>query len=232
MKKVRDVLSRLRRRLFDPYVRKSYAQCGEDLIVRHVLLDVLGRNQISYLDIGAHDPWFLSNTALFYRLGFSGVCVEPDIALHRNLRRHRTRDICVNAGVAGAEGEADFYIMSARTLNTFSKEEAQRYETEGHRIEQVVRLPLLSPTAILERYCTRCPEFISIDVEGLDLAIVKAFDFQAYRPDVLCVETTSHAQERSGWKKNHELLELMESVNYFAYADTFINTVFVNRAIW
>src|SRR5262249_17172377 len=89
-----EVLGRLRQRMLDPHARRSYAQSGEDLIVRHLLLEVLGRREVRYLDVGAHDPWFLSNTALFYRMGFSGVLVEPDALLCRNLRRHRARDLC------------------------------------------------------------------------------------------------------------------------------------------
>jgi hypothetical protein len=58
-----NVLPRLRnmRRNMTDNARTSYSQCGEDLIVKHVL-GVLGISKVSYLDIGAHHPQYLSNS--------------------------------------------------------------------------------------------------------------------------------------------------------------------------
>ena len=226
-------LRRLRRHLFDGYARTSYAQCGEDLIVRHLLLDVLGRTEIRYLDIGAHHPWFLNNTALFYRMGFTGVCVEPDATQYRNLRRERPRDICLHAGIGlGADAVADFYVLSAPTLNTFSRQEAERYVAEGHRLERVARVPLVSANAVLSQHFPRSPEFVSIDVEGLDEGVLRSLDFEAHRPDVFSIETLTHSSDRRQWKKRDSIMELMAEKGYVVYADTFINTIFVNHAIW
>jgi FkbM family methyltransferase len=194
---------------------------------------VLGRKETRYLDVGAHDPWFLSNTALFYEKGPSGVCVEPDPTLCRNLRRHRRRDVCLNAGVAPGEGsEADFYVLSASTLSTLSREEAQRRVAEGHTIDAVVRVPLVSVNALLHERFDRCPEFVSIDVEGLDEAVLRSMDFDRFRPDVICVETLLHSAERHLWKKLDATGAFMEDRGYISYADTFINTLFVNRGVW
>jgi FkbM family methyltransferase len=233
MSALRRALGGLRRRLSDPYARRSYAQCGEDLIVRHLLVDVLGRGEVRYLDIGAHHPWFLSNTALFYRMGFRGVCVEPDLARYENLRRERPRDTCLHAGI-GTDGReaADLYVLSAPTLNTFSREERDAALAAGHRVERVERVPLLSVNAVLARHFARAPEFVSLDVEGLDEPILRSLDFAAHRPDVLSVETLTHAPDRRQWRKRESILELMAEKGYFAYADTFINTIFLNRAVW
>lgn len=228
-----DAFRRLRQRLLDRHARMSYAQCGEDLIVRFLLLEVLARTEVRYLEIGAHDPWFLSNTALFYRMGFRGVLVEPDAVLCRNLRRHRRGDVCVNAGISDSDGiEADFYVLSARTLSTLSREDAERHVAAGHRIEQVVKVPLLRLNRLIREHFSCRPEFVSIDVEGLDDAILRSFDFDACRPDVLCVETLSHSRDRREWKKSADILAFMREKRYFAYADTFINTIFVNQDIW
>ena len=225
-------LASLRRRFVGGRFRKSYAQCGEDLIARYLLQDVLGRKAITYLDIGAHDPWFLSNTALFYEMGFSGVCVEPDPTLYRNLRRHRRRDICLNAGVAGGEEkEASFYVLSAQTLSTFSKREADRAIAQGYRLDAILQVSLLSLNTLLQDYFPRCPEFVSIDVEGLDESILRSMDFDRFRPDVISVETLPHAADHS-WTKNDNIRAFMDEQDYSPYGDTWINTIFVNRRLW
>lgn len=211
----------------------SYSQCGEDLIIKHILYEYLAMRNPSYLDIGAHHPTYLSNTYLFYERGSKGVCVEPDPLLFAQIENERKRDICLNVGVGFSEATvADFYIMSCRTLNTFSREEAERYQSYGtHRIQEVVKLPLLSVNSILEKYFSSGPDFVSLDVEGMDFEILKSFDFSRYRPPVFCVETLSYAEDQSE-QKIEEIMQLMKSKGYFSYADTYINTIFVDREIW
>src|SRR5437762_10432735 len=121
---------------FRKHDRASYAQSGEDIIAAVLLRDLLGIAAPTYLDIGAHHPSYLSNTYYFYKLGCSGVCVEPDPDLCQNIQRARTRDICLNAGI-GMEQQtsANFYVLSTRTLNTFSQEEAElQVQTQNHKI--------------------------------------------------------------------------------------------------
>ncbi len=212
--------------------RTSYSQCGEDLILEH-LFQYLRVEQPSYLDIGAHHPTFLSNTYRFYLKGCSGVCVEPDPVLFEPLRAARPRDVCLNVGVGTSEaGEAEFYVMSARTLNTFSKEDAERYQSYGtHRIQEVARLPLLPVNSILEKYFASRPDFVSLDVEGLDFEILESFDFSKFRPPAFCVETLTYAEDNTQ-EKTKEVIDLMSSRGYFVYADTYINTIFVDEEMW
>lgn len=213
--------------------RVSYSQCGEDLILEHILGEYLRIPQPSYLDLGAHHPTYLSNTYRFYRKGSSGVCVEPDPVLCAPLRAARPRDVCLNAGVGSSDaGGADFYVMSARTLNTFSKQEAERYQSYGtYTIQEVVKVPLMSVNTILEKHFATRPDFVSLDVEGLDFEILKAFDFSKYRPPAFCVETLTYTEDKTEEKKQ-DILDLMSSKGYFVYADTYINTIFVETETW
>ena len=106
----------------------SYSQCGEDLIVDFLLTHMLKIEKPVYLDIGAHHPWSLNNTMLFYKRGCTGINIEPDPVLFADFPRFRSKDININKGVgfAGYPAIADFYIMSYKALNTFSKAEAER----------------------------------------------------------------------------------------------------------
>jgi len=71
-----------------------YSQCGEDIIVGH-LFGILKINNPSYVDIGCHHPYHLSNTAHFYESGFRGVCIEPDPALFTEIKKVRSQDTCL-----------------------------------------------------------------------------------------------------------------------------------------
>jgi FkbM family methyltransferase len=219
-------------RSFFPEKKISYAQSGEDLIVK-CIFESLRTLKPSYLDIGAHDPKLLSNTFLFYKLGAHGVCVEPDPTIFSKLKRARPRDVCLNVGVGTDPAEtADFYVMTARTLNTFSKEVAERYQSYGtFKIERVIPIPILSVNEIIRRYCKTPPQLISIDVEGLELPILRSLDFENMRPAVLCIETLTYTEDKTEHKLE-DTIDFVRGQGYFLYADTYINSIFVDESIW
>jgi hypothetical protein len=122
--------------------------------------------------------------------------------------------------------------MSAGTLSTFSREEAERYAgCEGKKIEQVIKIPLLNINEVIAKNFDGYPNFVSIDVEGLDYDIVNSFNFDKYRPEIFCVESMTYSEDRNETKVS-EILEHMEKHGYLVYADTFINTIFVDKVAW
>lgn len=221
---------RLIKQLLRPAYKASYAQCGEDLICAYILRDIFGIQHPQYLDIGAHHPTSLSNTYLFYRQGCRGVCVEPDPFLSEIIARKRPRDTCLNVGIGPESQESvEFYVMNFRTLSTFSKAEAERCATRPeYRIENVISVPLMSINRVISDHFTHAPNLISLDTEGYDLEIIRALDFDNYRPEVFCIETVEHVTE----KKIPDIMEWMGSKGYQVYADTFINTIFVEGNRW
>jgi methyltransferase, FkbM family len=209
----------------------SYSQCGEDIILQQLFM-VLGITKVNYLDVGAHHPTYFSNTYLFYKNGGNGVCVEPDPSLFKSLGKKRPRDIHLNCGVGIMPSEADFFVMSTSTLNTFSKEEAERYQSYGQqRIMKTIRIKLETINEIIRQNFEKSPNLVSLDVEGFDYLILQHFDFNKYRPEVFCLETLSYTEDKSE-RKLTEIIELMHANDYLTYADTYINTIFVNAAVW
>jgi FkbM family methyltransferase len=211
----------------------SFSQSGEDLIIQFLFDWVLGIPSPTYLDIGAHHPTYLSNTYLFYRRGCRGVLVEPDPDLFRVIAAKRKRDVCLNEGIGVGEArEADFFVMSASTLNTFVREEAERIAAAGrHRIEKVIRIPLRPVNELIEQHFSGPPDFVSLDVEGLDHEILASLDFARFGPRVLCVETLTYSDDKTE-RKLTEIVELVKARGYRTYADTHINTIFVSDEAW
>jgi len=209
---------------------RTYAQTGEDLILSLLLKEICGIRHPTYLDIGAHDPVLFSNTYLFYKSGSHGVCVEPDPVLFARIKAIRRRDICLNVGVGlGEEQQAEFYVLSASTLNTFSREAAEaQCRTGQYRIEKTLRIPLVAVNEIIERHFPSGPDFVSIDTEGMDLAILRSFNFDKYRPIALCVETLTHPD----LKRVVEIADFLAEQDYGIFADTFINSIFVDARAW
>ena len=70
-----------------------------------------------------------------------------------------------------------------------------------------------------------------MDVEGFDVSIIKSFDFKKYRPKVWCIETITYTEDKTE-EKVSEIIEHMLANDYFMYADTYINSIFVDKKVW
>jgi FkbM family methyltransferase len=233
------VLENVVQRLLLPGCQTTYSQFGEDLILQH-LFGNLGIDQPTYLDIGANNPRACSNTYYFYRRGSSGVLIEPNPRLSQRLSSARPRDIVVQAGVGlTSESEADLYVFPRNFdgLSTFSKAEATHWETiglKGHgkmHVESIIRVPLVSVNDVMAtHFQNRLPNLLSLDIEGLDLDVLKSLDFERFAPDVLCVETLSYDKNQNGYKRR-DIIEFVVAKNYVAYADTWANTIFCKNGL-
>ena len=211
----------------------SYAQQGEDIILFHILYQVLGLRPITYMDVGAHHPVAHNNTFFLYELGNEGVLVEPNPALWNVLASVRPRDALVRGGIGidGKDSEADYYVINDNgELNTFSKEMAESYpaRTGGRfRVREVLRLPLLDINRLMEKHWKGAPHLLSVDTEGFELPILRSIDWKRYRPKVVCVDTLEVATRR----QRTPILEFMVKQGYDVRGGTFVNTIFVDRAL-
>ena len=208
--------------------KKSYSQCGEDLIVKFIF-DSLSIAKPSYIDIGAHDPFLISNTALFNELGSRGINIDPDDNLLEKFKAVRSEDINLNIGVGPEKSKMELYIMSEKALNTFSKKEAENCVKEGLEIIDTKSVDILTLDEIIIKYNNGIfPDFLSLDAEGFDFDILKSINFNQYYPKVICVETISFSKTGKG-VKNQELIDFLLSKEYLLYADTHINSIFMHK---
>jgi FkbM family methyltransferase len=212
----------------------SYSQAGEDQIVRF-LFENLEINRPSYLDIGTNHPKLGNNTYYFYLRGCKGVCVEPDPAFYPIIKKYRGRDILLHVGIGvGSVSEASLYVFPYpySGWNTFSEEEAlSRQREAGIAIKQILKVSLETINSVMEKYFKGAPNFLSIDVEGMDLAILQSLDFNQFRPEVICVETIAFNVRNKGIKLEG-ITTLLQQEGYFIFADTHINTIFCRKDVF
>lgn len=218
-------------KLIKPSLRvNSFAQAGEDRILEF-LFSTMGIRHITYLDIGANDPVFCNNTYLFYTRKSKGILVEPDPVFNSVLKRARPRDLVIQAAVSDkGNSEADFFIFDEPSVNTLSKVEADlRQQSGSYKLKMIKRIPLLTIEHIIANYMNNeLPLLISLDIEGVDHDVLQAFDFVKYPVPVWIVETCTYSSNHIKPKVN-TIIDLMLSKDYFIYADTYANTIFVNK---
>lgn len=182
-------LKNLRRELLDVYAVKSYSQEGEDMILRRIFEKDLPS---FYVDVGAHHPKRFSNTFYFYKRGWHGINIDAMPGSMEPFRRARPRDINIEAAVGNDKRELTFFIYNEPALNTFDENLVKQWDSAGYRLierKKIVTVPLRD---ILEKHLPSGTKikFMSIDVQGLDLEVVRSNDWELYRPEYVLVESS------------------------------------------
>jgi hypothetical protein len=131
-----------------------------------------------------------------------------------------------------AKGTMELYVMDQPTLSTTSREEAERLcREEGCRIQRVDHVEVKSINEILrENFPSGELDFLSLDIEGNELEILQHIDMSFSKPKIMCIETLTYS--RSVQRKNDVLIGLLRDRGYMIYADTYINTIFVDQLVW
>jgi FkbM family methyltransferase len=185
---------------------EAFGQYGEDLIIDAVL----GCSATGfYVDIGANDPVVFSNTQRFHRRGWRGVCVEPHPGLCERLRLDRSGDLVLNAGVGAGDATMPFYRIDPDTLSTFDRELADRNvaENEGARVVEVLTIEVVTLKTLFSKHVPpgKQLDFMSVDVEGGELAALGGNDWGTWRPTLVMAEIN-----RGGPR----IVEFMDGVGY------------------
>jgi FkbM family methyltransferase len=165
---------------------RFFAQFGEDEILAALFG---GRTGGTCLEVGGHDGVTGSNTLRFERLGWRCVIVEPVPALADAIRRQRT---CVVAECAAssAEGVACLQVADgAESMSSLrpSPEHARRVAELGGRWTPL-RVRTRTLDSILAEAGIEELDFITIDVEGHELEVLRGFSLATFRPRVVIVE--------------------------------------------
>lgn len=214
-----------------PYVNESFSQAGEDCCMDFLFTE-LGMHRPSYLELGVCNPIIGSNTYRFYKKGARGVLVEADQTLIETIQKHRPMDTIIHSGItSGEKNEADFYIFDCKGYNTFVKEEAEyREKNSTNKIIRVEKVKLKSINDVIKNHFQGYPDLLSIDIEGLDYEVLKSLDYNKFPIPVICAETCTFSETHIK-PKNKSIESLMTTKGYFVYADTYVNTIFVNQ-LW
>lgn len=223
---LRRVLGIIKGRLLGSFERRSYSQEGEDMILRR-LFDSCRSG--FYIDVGAHHPLRFSNTYFFYRLGWSGINIEPNPDFALAFRLFRPRDEHVQEGVAESPGTLTYFRFDDAALNTFDRGLArQREEAAGRARLPPLEVKVERLDAILERLLPpeTAIDFLSVDVEGMDLAVLRSNDWGRFRPKCVLVEAL--AQPSVARLMASELARFLEDRGYRFFAKSFNSAFFVD----
>lgn len=190
----------------------SYAQSGEDL---QIAFFVGRKHDVTYIDVGCLWPKQHSNSYFFYERGGVGLCIDPNPTVGDDFRFQRPRDTFLNCGIAGRRGAMTYFMHGNPVFNTFSPEVAaalareaelrEGAQREGRTLVQTIELPIMTLDDAIES-TIEAPDpatkfangidFLSIDVEGLELEVLSGLSLDDLRPKIIVVEYIRPRKDR------------------------------------
>jgi len=185
---------------------KSYSQLNQDIEV------ILHYKNISgfYVEIGANDGINLSNTYLLEKNGWKGICVEPIPSVYEELKKNRPNSYCCNKAVYHTSGlTVDFDICNSYSLLSGISDSLDTYKKHIDENKTSIQVETISLNDLLHKvYAPKFIEYLSIDTEGSEYDILKAFDFTKHKFGIIHVEHNYAEPRRTN------IRVLLESVGY------------------
>ncbi len=140
-----------------------------------------------FIEVGANDPKGGSQTWHLEERGWNGLLVEPMSDFYERLCQERPGSKVFHAACTapGKTGTGTLYIPDEHGFATTEKNVDDKFVE--YLKEETVRFETLD--ALLEECgCDGPVDFVSIDVEGTELEVLKGFTLNRWKPQLLLVE--------------------------------------------
>lgn len=151
-----------------------------------------------FVDVGAYDGVHLSNSYHFEQIGWTGLLVEPDPARaeHCLIARPRSHTFHCAAVDSPDVREVTFHQVDAAgvfSTTNLTTEHANRLSNMGH-VFKPMTVPARTVDSMLEEIGAHCIDFVSIDVEGAELSVLKGFDLRRWSPSIVVIESNTKSR--------------------------------------
>ena len=174
-----------------------------------------------YIDIGCGHPIKNNNTYLLNKKGWSGINIDLDIDNIELFKIYRPKDLNICAAISDEMKETDLFFYHSRSaLNTIDKKTANYQKAKVTSIKKI-KTTTLNNVLGESIYNSSNIDFLSIDVEGSELSVLKNFNFHKFKPKVIVVEYLDLSLKKLEIKNlsiqhamNSEIYELITSNNY------------------
>lgn len=199
-KKVSRRFRRYRRTLFEKMNSDRYSRASAYEIDRK--LENYLPDQGFFIEAGAHDGFFESNTYYLEKFkNWSGLLVEPIPELYKECIRQRPNaEVFKCALVSSDYSDSELKMISADTMS-FVKRETKSQDKRLKLAEAWVKtneitVPARTLTSILDELEVSTVDFLSLDVEGYEITVLKGLDFMKYRPKYILIEFFLNESEK------------------------------------
>ncbi len=207
-------------------IKRSYSLYDIDLKLKPYLLPI--KNGV-FIEAGANDGISQSNTILYERkFGWKGLLIEPIPELAKKCKLNRPKSIVESCALVSNDFKESFVTMRYSNLMTLvkggmkTKEEEDEHIKTGTEMKNIktyeVDVPSSTLSNLLSKNSINKVDFISLDVEGYELEVLKGLDFKKYKPSFILIEAR-YKEDIDSFMKSVDYKEIDQlSFHDFLYA--------------
>ena len=163
----------------------SFSLTSIDLLVSYIFKS---KKKGVYVDVGCNHPVYSNNTYLLYKKGWRGINIDLDKKSIDLFNTYRNDDFNLEAAVSSKVEDVELYFFHDKSpINTINKNLLNFQTAKPKKIKKVTTKTLNS---IIEKspFSEEEIDFLSIDVEGHELNVLKGFDLKKYAPKIIVIE--------------------------------------------
>ena len=160
---------------------ETFSQFKEDVLV----WEYFGQKPSGFfVEVGANDPVLFSQTWLLEQRGWRGILVEPLSSRCERLRAMRAGSKVFQVAVGSPEerGEMVLHVTADDMFSSLQARERGPLETG----QETVTVTTLDD--VLAEAGGPAVDFLSIDVEGMEISVLEGFSLERVRPKLVLVE--------------------------------------------
>ena len=183
-------------------IKNFQSQIFQDIFASFIIGDKFDK---TFLEFGATNGFDLSNSYLLENsFGWNGVLSEPSLKWHEALKKNRKNSKIITKCIWRESGKKlDFFMSDFGGLSTLKDfVESDKISIPSNtemrlKSGQTISVETISLNDVIKKYFNSiCPSYISIDTEGSEYEILKAFDLNKFRPKVFTIEH-NHTENES-----------------------------------
>jgi FkbM family methyltransferase len=213
-------------------VKKSFSSNSVDLIIGEIFKN---KKKVIYIDVGCNHPFIGNNTYKLFKKGWSGINIDLDYTFINSFNFYRPKDNNIQIGISDKSGEQEmFYHHERSAINTLENSRSSKATSK-----KIIKTSTLNEIIQKSDFKDKEIDYVSIDVEGFELNVLKGFDLKKYKPKALSIEFIDPGMKKEEFY-HQNINNIMNSDVYKFMTDNdyhFVNLlhsdlIFVSREIF
>lgn len=176
-----------------------FSQAGQDAFLDEKVFK--GKRDGTFVEIGGYDGITGSNCLFFELLrGWKGLLIEPSPTFFAQASAFR-KATCLQVALSDQDGEAEFmdvqegYSQMSGLTATYDPKLRETVESDPRHKGELITVKTRTLPDLLDQNFLREVDYVSLDVEGGEMAVLSSFPFDRFRVTAWTIENNTGATD-------------------------------------